>query len=177
MLLGAAHYFGAVTTVDTSPGGRIRRAVRADLMAVVRIERKVFDQPWRATAFEEFLEGGGFLVMEDPAGVGVGEDIAGYVVADTVEIRGRNVGHVKDLAVKPERQGEGRGRALLQRALGFLSGRGVSFARLEVRSTNERAIDLYVRNGFQRSGRVEGYYPDGEDAYVLVKPLDGFDGH
>lgn len=144
-------------------------------MAVVRIERRVFDQPWRASTFEEFLESGGFLVMEDPAGRGVGEDLAGYVVADTVTVRGRTVGHVKDLAVKPERQGEGRGRALLHRALGVLAGQRVPFVRLEVRPTNERAIDLYVRNGFRRTSRVDNYYPDGEDAYVLVKVLDGFE--
>lgn len=151
--------------------GQIRQAVRADLMAVVGIERRVFSHPWRLSAFEQFLDSPGFLVMEDPTGEGVGEDIAGYIVADTITLEGRTVGHVKDLAVKPERQGEGRGRALLERALGVLSGQGHSLVRLEVRPSNERAIDLYMHYGFEVRGRHENYYPDGEDALILVRPV------
>lgn len=145
--------------------------MRADLMAVVGIERRVFDEPWRLSAFEQFLDAPGFLVMEDPLSDGVGEDLAGYVVANTIQMRGTQVGHIKDLAVKPERQGQGRGRALLERGLGVVAGQGARVVRLEVRPSNERAIDLYTSYGFQVEGRREGYYPDGEDALILSRPV------
>ena len=161
----------AVTTVDAPRNDRIRPAVRADLMAVVRIERRVFPEPWRLSSFEQFLHSPGFLVMEDPTGAGIGDDLAGYVVADVLEVSGTEVGHVKDLAVKPELQGAGRGRALLERSLAVLSSHGAGLARLEVRPSNERAIDLYRQYGFEVKRRRSDYYPDGEDALVLARPL------
>ena len=160
-----------VTIVDTVSGGHIRRAVRADLLAVVRIERAVFDEPWGLSAFEQFLGAPGFLVIDDSPTGALGDDVAGYIVATTIDAGERQIGHIKDFAVKPALQGEGRGRALLERALAVLDRQGVSIVRLEVRPSNERAIDLYRRNGFRFRRRLAGYYPDGEDALVLVRPL------
>lgn len=161
-----------VTTVDAPSVGHIRPATRADLMAVVHIERRVFSEPWRLSAFEQFLDAPGFLVMEDPAGGGLGEDLAGYIVADTIQVRGRPIGHVKDLAVKPERQQEGRGSELLERGLRVLSSHGARMARLEVRPSNAQALGLYRKVGFRLQRRHENYYPDGEDALILVAPIE-----
>lgn len=172
-LLVAQSVGSRVTTVDTASAGRIRQAVRADLVAVVRIERRVFPEPWQLASFEQFLDSPGFLVMEDAGGGSVGDELAGYVVAETMDMGGRTVGHIKDLAVKPERQGAGRGRALLERALAVLSGQGASAVKLEVRPSNDRAVELYRRHGFAVRRRREGYYPDGEDALVLSRQLPG----
>ena len=172
-LLVAQSVGSGVTTVDTASTGRIRPAVRADLVAVVRIERRVFPEPWQLASIEQFLDSPGFLVMEDAGGGSVGDELAGYVVAETLDMGGRTVGHIKDLAVKPERQGAGRGRALLERALAVLSGQGASAVKLEVRPSNDRAIDLYRRYGFAVRRRRERYYPDGEDALVLSRQLPG----
>ena len=49
----------------------------------------------------------------------------------------------------------------------------VEMLRLEVRVSNEPAINLYRKLGFRIVERVPGYYPDGEDAYVMVKPVQG----
>ena len=40
---------------------------------------------------------------------------------------------------------------------------------LEVRVTNEPAISLYKKLGFEITRTVNGYYSDGEDAYVMTK--------
>ncbi|MDZ7701630.1 MAG: ribosomal protein S18-alanine N-acetyltransferase [Halobacteriales archaeon] len=155
----------------TAPGGdahdgvAIRPAERADLLAVSRVEQESFAQPWPFQAFEGFLGAAGFLVAEAGAGV------AGYVVADTVSQGGRSVGHVKDIAVHPEWRGQGLGTRLLDRALGVLERRGVSRVKLEVRRTNERAISLYRRFGFEPHHLMSSYYADGEAAAVLVVDL------
>jgi ribosomal-protein-alanine N-acetyltransferase len=44
---------------------------------------------------------------------------------------------------------------------------GAKQCYLEVRITNEAAIDLYKKLGMQVARTVHGYYADGEDAYVL----------
>ena len=42
---------------------------------------------------------------------------------------------------------------------------------LEVRVTNEAAISLYKKLGFEVTRTLNGYYSDGEDAYVMTKRL------
>jgi ribosomal-protein-alanine N-acetyltransferase len=42
---------------------------------------------------------------------------------------------------------------------------------LEVRVTNEAAISLYKKLGFEVTRTINGYYSDGEDAYVMTKKI------
>ena len=159
-------------TVDPSrERAALRPVERADLLAVVRIEERTFERPWTLSTFEEFLDAAAFLVLEDPFEDGIGEDLAGYVVAETVSARGRRFGHVKDLAVKPERQGAGRGRRLLESALSVLASQGAGQARLEVRPSNERALALYESADFEVVGHKGQYYQNGEDALIMARSL------
>lgn len=144
----------------------IRPAVDGDLFTVFRIEKASFPQPWPFEAFETFVGEPGFLVADE------GERVIGYVVSDTVLYHGRPVGHVKDLAVHPDRRGEGVGRRLLERALAVLSADGVRRVKLEVRENNERARSLYRSFGFETRRTIPGYYDDGEAARVMVRSLD-----
>ncbi|XVH32661.1 ribosomal protein S18-alanine N-acetyltransferase [Haloferacaceae archaeon DSL9] len=146
----------------------IRRAERADLLAIHRIEKTVFDQPWPYSAFETFLEQAGFLVAT------VDSAIVGYVVADVTPNFGRDLGHVKDLAVHPDAQGMGIGRALLQRALLVLSTEGAAMVKLEVRESNDPAQALYYDEGFRPMRRIPRYYSDGEAAVIMVVEMSAW---
>jgi ribosomal-protein-alanine N-acetyltransferase len=157
--------------VTTHPGEaapvRIRPAERADLLAVMRIEKASFPQPWPYDAFQRFVGRPGFLVADDRAGGPDGDPVVGYVVSDVIRNYGRPLGHVKDIAVHPDRRGEGIGRALLERALSTLS--EARSIKLEVRESNRVAIDLYRDYGFEPLRRRPRYYDDGEDAVVMVR--------
>ena len=50
---------------------------------------------------------------------------------------------------------------------------GVSKVSLEVRPSNHVAQHLYHKYGFQFTEVHHGYYRDGEDAYLMVKQLEG----
>ena len=51
---------------------------------------------------------------------------------------------------------------------------GARYLTLEVRPSNEPALKLYGELGFEVVGVRPRYYSDnGEDALVMVKPLDG----
>jgi ribosomal-protein-alanine N-acetyltransferase len=156
-----------VTTPATEDreGVTIRAAERADLLAVVRIEKASFPQPWPYDAFERFLDEPGFLVAE------VDGEIAGYVVADVTQQIGRALGHVKDVAVHPDRRGAGVGSALLSRSLAVLGAHGAETVKLEVRRSNDGAKRLYREFGFDPLRQVPEYYGDGEDAIVMVRKL------
>lgn len=148
----------------------VRQAERADLLAVNRIERGSFPQPWPYGAFEGFLGQEGFLVAVKERGTGPGE-VCGYVIADVVTEFGRTGGHVKDLAVAPEWRGRGVGSQLLDRGLAVLAAGGARVAKLEVRIGNEAARGLYESFGFSPNRIVPEYYDDGEDALVLIADL------
>jgi len=152
----------------------VREATRADLLSVFRIERASFPQPWPYGAFEGFLGAPGFLVAECRADESDEEpgDIAGYIVADTVPNHGTPIGHVKDLAVRPDDRGGGIGRRLLERGLAVMDGRGAGRVKLEVREGNDRAIGLYRDFGFTHHHTVPGYYDDGTNALVMVRSVD-----
>lgn len=160
-----------MTDAATGEEAPIRPVTRADLLGICRIEKRTFEHPWRLETFEEYLDAAAFLVLEDPDATSVGEEVAGYVVATVIALRGQKIGHVKDLAVKPERQDAGRGRRLISAALRRLADHGATQARLEVRPSNEPAVALYESAGFAVIDREEVYYEDGEDALVMARKL------
>lgn len=146
-------------------GVEIRPATQADLLSVFRIEKTAFPQPWPFSAFERFLDEPAFLV-------GIrGAEIVGYVVADVTPNYGRDIGHIKDLAVHPDARRQGLGRTLLRRALSILRMAGAVLVKLEVRADNESAKALYRSEGFEPLRRIPRYYEDGDDAEVMVLDL------
>ncbi|AQL43161.1 ribosomal-protein-alanine N-acetyltransferase [Halorientalis sp. IM1011] len=148
-----------------TPAPTVREAVQADLLAVYRIEKASFPQPWPFAAFQRFIGEPGFLIAE------VGAGVAGYIVADSIPNHGRPLGHVKDLAVHPDQRGQGVGSTLLRRAMGVMRAEGVAEVKLEVREGNDAARDLYESFGFEHRRTVPRYYDDGENALVLVADL------
>ncbi|MFB6195828.1 MAG: ribosomal protein S18-alanine N-acetyltransferase [Haloplanus sp.] len=149
--------------VSTLPADvSIREAEESDLESVVSIERESFGQPWPYTAFERFLDEPGFLVADREGAV------VGYVVGDVTPNFGRDVGHVKDLAVAPPARRRGIGRSLLVQSLLTLAVDGAELVKLEVREGNEAAQTLYRDIGFETARRIPRYYRDGEDALVMV---------
>ena len=161
------------------PGGEsalavtVRPADRADLLNVLRIERESFSEPWPYAAFESLVDAPAFLVAVGEPGDGRGTtpSILGYVVGDVTPNHGRDIGHIKDLAVRPDARGAGIGRRLLREALLALSTSGAAVAKLEVREGNDAARSLYTDEGFEPTKRMPRYYGDGEDALLLVTEL------
>lgn len=76
-----------------------------------------------------------------------------------------------NLCVAPECQGQGLGRALMQRLLTLARDELCTIFLLEVRRSNTVARRLYESLGFKTLGVRKGYYPNGpgatEDALVM----------
>lgn len=152
------------TTAPERSTPTIREAERADLLDVYRIEEGSFDQPWPFTAFQSYLGEPGFLVAED-------DDVIGYVVGDVIASHGRDLGHIKDIAVRRPRRGEGVGTLLLTRVLAVMETDSVDSVKLEVRESNGNARSLYRTHGFEHRRTLPEYYSDGEAALVLIRGL------
>jgi ribosomal-protein-alanine N-acetyltransferase len=82
------------------------------------------------------------------------------------------VGHVISIAVLQEYRRRGIGSALMSEALKIFEKKyDVDSVYLEVRVSNQPAINMYEKFGFVKARIIRGYYRDGEDAYVMVKRL------
>jgi ribosomal-protein-alanine N-acetyltransferase len=80
-------------------------------------------------------------------------------------------GHVVSIAVMPEHRRKGVADALMTTAMEGMRKYNAKQCYLEVRVTNEAAVGLYKKLGFEISRTVRGYYADGEDAYVMSRKL------
>lgn len=133
-----------------------------DLFEVVRLANR---------ALNESYDGGLFLQLGDlyPEGfiVAEGRDgIQGFllgVVERAYEAR------ILILAVDERARGRGIGARLVRLFEERFRGRGIRRLNLEVRVSNENAIRLYERMGFERRRILPRYYADGEDAYLMTK--------
>ncbi len=78
-------------------------------------------------------------------------------------------GHVVSIAVLPEYRNRGIGSELIRRGIEGMKEYGVSEVFLEVRRSNETAIQVYEQLGFEVKRVLRGYYRDGEDAFLMVR--------
>jgi len=80
-------------------------------------------------------------------------------------------GHVISIAVLPEHRRKGIGTALMTEAMLGMRVYKAKECYLEVRVSNTPAVNLYGKLGFQASRMVQGYYADGEGAYIMSLKL------
>ncbi|MCL4258364.1 MAG: GNAT family N-acetyltransferase [Anaerolineales bacterium] len=94
------------------------------------------------------------------------EELVGFIAVDVR--RRQNIAWIATVAVHPERRGQGIGDALMAAAE---TGVDVPRMRLSTRMSNEVAIALYEKRGYQRVDVWPRYYAGGEDALVMEKWL------
>ena len=140
----------------------IRRMVSEDVDAVTAIEQATFAMPWSRESFVREMEknvAARYLVAERNGRV------IGYAGAWVI----LDESHITNIAVAEPWRGKGIGRELTGTLLWYLSNLGASYATLEVRVSNVRAISLYRSLGFISVGKRKKYYEDNdEDAFLMV---------
>jgi ribosomal-protein-alanine N-acetyltransferase len=155
----------------TTPSFVIRPAGEGDILAVSRIERDSFADPWSIESFRSSLdrERMRFLVAESrDAGTTSGTPLLGYVIALLLS----GEAEIADIAVAPAARRQGIGGVLLDAMLDEATAEGVRTMYLEVRESNASARALYATRQFREVGRRKGYYHHpSEDALLLRRDL------
>jgi len=82
-----------------------------------------------------------------------------------------HTGHVTTLGVAPEHRRRGIARQMLLKVEDGFRRRNVRILRLEVRSVNTGAQDLYVQLGYAVTQRLPRYYSNGGDGLLMIKSL------
>jgi [ribosomal protein S18]-alanine N-acetyltransferase len=144
---------------------RIRRAGRADLSAILRIERASFtDEAWDRELFAAYLHDHPELFIVAT----LDGRVVGYMITCVARHR---VAEIASIAVHPESRGRRIARTMLLHTAIRLRVRGVRSWWLMVRPVNTPAIRLYRAAGFRRQAMVRGYYHDGGSAWRMAAAL------
>jgi ribosomal-protein-alanine N-acetyltransferase len=134
----------------------------ADLDEVVAAEKEIYPFPWTRGNFLDALHAG--------YSAWVLRDGARRVAAYSVMMLALDEAHLLNLSVARGAQRTGLGWRTLDWMADVARGYGGRTMMLEVRPSNEAALRLYQRYGFDRIGVRRGYYPSHggrEDAVVM----------
>ena len=143
----------------------------SDLISVIEINMIALPEHYSDYFFESILRElpEAFIIAE------INDRIVGYIMCK-IEFGFSNFrklgfvkkGHVVSVAVLPEHRGKGLGKALMLEGINGVMSRKSDEIYLEVRRSNESAIKMYQKLGFQIKSRLRTYYRDKEDAYLMA---------
>jgi ribosomal-protein-alanine N-acetyltransferase len=139
---------------------RVRPVGPGDLPALAALDAAIFDPPYQLASgelIELMVTTGHFVVAELADGAGPAP-LLGYACADVLV----DTGQIIRLAVHPDAQRQGIGRALLNQALAYCHGQGVQRVTINTQESNIASLRLYEQSGFRRVGRR---------VPLLVRPL------
>lgn len=98
-----------------------------------------------------------------------GGEMSAFAIA---VIEDNGVGHITTIGVAPEQRRRGLARLMMHEVERSFLARGVTTIRLEVRVDNVAAQHLYEHLGYVVVQRMNRYYSNGDDGYLMVKALD-----
>ena len=152
---------------------RFRPLRLIDLPAIMAIETQVYAQPWSEGNFIDSLASGyaGFGLWLDGE-PGKEAFLGAYFLA----MKGVGEMHLLNISVRPENQGQGLARLMLDALVQLCRSEGCEQLWLEVRTGNARAREVYRRYGLSEVGLRRAYYPAHqglrEDAVLMSLPID-----
>ncbi|WP_092517222.1 ribosomal protein S18-alanine N-acetyltransferase [Xenorhabdus japonica] len=139
----------------------------ADLPAAFQIEQASHVFPWSEKTFysnqgERYIN---YKITQN-------NQIIGFAITQYV----MDQATLFNIAIHPEHQSCGHGRALLMYLINILPEKQINTLWLEVRRSNQSAIRLYEDIGFNEVSIRKNYYPTEsgkEDAIIMALPLFG----
>lgn len=136
-----------------------------DLKGVMSVEQSAYASPW---SIDDFYRE---ITLNQLAFYFVAlawKEIAGFVGMWLVV----DEAHITNIAVHTDYRHRGIGEQLLVYILEQAKSKGAHRSILEVRVSNHRAQNLYLKHGFRYVGLRKNYYRDnGEDAFLMQKDL------
>lgn len=145
---------------------KMMRMQPEDLDAVIKIEEKYFSDPWSKQSFLQSLEQNYAVLVvarQEPEIAGYG---CLYQIADE--------GEILKVAVSPHFRQQGIGLMLVDALLEAGRQLGGRTFILDVRQSNEAALKLYTKAGFQKVCLQKDFYEKPrEDGWLMTLDLSG----
>ncbi len=155
-------------------GCAIRRASVSDIVPVMEINLKTLPEHYSDYFYEAILAEmpEAFLIAEaDGRHVGYIMCKIEHGFSNFKKLGFVKKGHMVSVAVLGRYRRGGIGRALVEEAISGVGLRGCDEFYLEVRCSNNAAVKMYERLGFEVRQNLGAYYKDGEDAYLMSLEL------
>jgi ribosomal-protein-alanine N-acetyltransferase len=152
----------------------LRRAEPSDLIPIMEINLKTLPEHYSDYFYESLLAEipEAFIVAE------IGGKHIGYIMCKTEygfsnfkKLGFVKKGHVVSIAVLEEYRKKGIGQALVEESVNGIKLKKCDEFYLEVRCSNNEAVRLYEKLGFTIRQKLNSYYRDGEDAYLMAIEL------
>jgi len=131
----------------------IRTMQKADLPQVAHVDQAAFDPVWSLS--ERSLAAAHAL-----ASLATVREIEGQAVAYQISTSSALGAHLARLAVAPEHQGHGLGRALVQHVLRVHARRGLGHISVNTQADNVHSQQLYHSLGFRETGQRYPLFQD-----------------
>lgn len=144
----------------------IRLLDEADLEEVLTLDAGAFQPNWNRSMFISELHDNPFahlyvLIKESK----ICAFIDFWITFETAQLA--------NIAVAKDYQNQGLGSALMEKMIQICNKEMCDNITLEVHINNQKAISLYEQYGFMKASLRKGYYEDGSDAHLMIKPLGG----
>ena len=122
------------------------------LDTLLPIEEQAYVHPWSRGNFQDAMVAGNEIQLL----VNAEHELLGYFVAMSVldEV------HLLNITVNPAFQRQGWARVLLDALALWARQKSAQWIWLEVRQSNERAREIYLKHGFAEVGLRKNYYPN-----------------
>lgn len=140
----------------------ISRMTADDIEDIIAIEAEAYgEHHWSKSAFYDEMN-------NNLAKYYVAKNSEGEIVAYAGTWHIIDEGHITTIAVKKSYKRQHIGEALIIKILDDCYKNEIKYLTLEVRVSNEAAIGLYTKYGFNSLGTRKGYYQDNnEDALIM----------
>jgi len=134
----------------------VTKAQPEHVLQIHAIEVESFSDPWSIISINYEIENSIFLVAIDA------KKVIGYVSMRKI----LDEGHINNIAVTKAYRSRGVGSMLISELINLK--RSITALTLEVRVSNQAAINLYQKHGFKIEGYRKDYYRDPiEDAAIM----------
>jgi [ribosomal protein S18]-alanine N-acetyltransferase len=152
----------------------IRYAEASDITSVIKVNAATLPEHYSDYFYYEILNEfpDTFIVAE------LGGELVSYIMCRIeygLSVMKRfglaRKGHIISIATMEQHRGKGIGTILIRNAMQEMKKAGCKEVFLEVRVTNDDAVRLYTKLQFQVTSTMQGYYKDGESAYLMAQQV------
>jgi len=139
----------------------LKNADKTCIDAISQIEIECFSDPWSKNAIEQFISYPQNTILCAFSGDTLCGYVSGTLVMDEMQIA--------NVAVSESFRRQSIASVLIEAIINKCYSQNISFATLEVRTSNTPAINLYTKFGFNAEGIRKNYYKNPTEDAIIMK--------
>jgi len=138
----------------------IREAAESDIQRILEIERAAISPPWtHGGLLSEIYNDDSLFALATQ-----GDAVIGFIILR----RTADEGELLQIAVDAAHRHSGAADKLMGAAMCWARDHWISSVYLEVRESNDAAIALYAKHGFEKVGQRREYYTEPAEGAVIM---------